>query len=39
MISFWYVLFQTHRKDYDKDKMQNVIDTYLLHGAESLLRS
>jgi hypothetical protein len=26
MISFWYVLFQTHRKDYDKGKMFNVID-------------
>ena len=26
MISFWYVLFQTHRKDYDKDKIFNVID-------------
>jgi hypothetical protein len=26
MISFWYVLLQIHRKEYDKDKMFNVID-------------
>jgi hypothetical protein len=26
MISFWYVLFQTHRKYYDKEKMLHVID-------------